>query len=189
MTRREHEHRHPAHHAAAVGRASQHYRQPPHRAVHFAGRQLRWSHLRRVAVRLLRHPVMRRLTDMMDLGRRWIIADRDPIRHWGSGRVTLLGDAAHPVIQSYAQGACMAIEDGVALAELVARGEARTRHAADRSLLIAARRRKSLRHRAFMPISVSLVLDLGRQRRYIPPTFRQAVSFASRNGLPGPISF
>jgi salicylate hydroxylase len=67
------------------------------------------------------HPVMKALTDMMDLGRRWIIADRDPIRHWGRGRVTLLGDAAHPVLQSFAQGACMAIEDGVALAELVER--------------------------------------------------------------------
>jgi salicylate hydroxylase len=67
------------------------------------------------------HPVMKTLTDMMDLGRRWLIADRDPIRHWGRGRVTLLGDAAHPVVQSYAQGACMAIEDGVVLAELVER--------------------------------------------------------------------
>ncbi len=65
------------------------------------------------------HPVMKALTDMMDLGRRWIIADRDPIRHWGRGRVTLLGDAAHPVLQSFAQGACMAIEDGVVLAALV----------------------------------------------------------------------
>jgi 3-hydroxybenzoate 6-monooxygenase len=66
------------------------------------------------------HPVMKALTDMMDLGRRWIIADREPIRQWGRGRVTLLGDAAHPVLQSFAQGACMAIEDGVVLAELVA---------------------------------------------------------------------
>jgi len=65
------------------------------------------------------HPVMKTLTDMMDLERRWIIADRDPIRHWGRGRVTLLGDAAHPVLQSFAQGACMAIEDGVVLGELV----------------------------------------------------------------------
>jgi|SRR5579871_1829961 len=65
------------------------------------------------------HPVMKALTDMMDLGRRWIIADRDPIRHWGRGRVTLVGDAAHPVLQSFAQGACMAIEDGVVLGELV----------------------------------------------------------------------
>jgi 3-hydroxybenzoate 6-monooxygenase len=65
------------------------------------------------------HPVMKTLTDMMDLSRRWIIADRDPIRHWGRGPVTLLGDAAHPVLQSFAQGACMAIEDGVVLAQLV----------------------------------------------------------------------
>jgi salicylate hydroxylase len=65
------------------------------------------------------HPVMKALTDMMDLDRRWIIADRDPIRHWGRGRVTLVGDAAHPVLQSFAQGACMAIEDGVVLAEMV----------------------------------------------------------------------
>ena len=64
-------------------------------------------------------PVMKTLTDMMDLGRRWIIADRDPIRHWGRGRVVLLGDAAHPVLQSFAQGACMAIEDGVLLGERV----------------------------------------------------------------------
>jgi 3-hydroxybenzoate 6-monooxygenase len=69
------------------------------------------------------HPVMKTLTDMMDLGRRWIIADREPIRHWGRGRVTLLGDAAHPVLQSFAQGACMAIEDGVVLGDLVANAD------------------------------------------------------------------
>jgi len=69
------------------------------------------------------HPVMKTLTDMMALDRRWIIADRDPIRHWGRGRVTLLGDAAHPVVQSFAQGACMAIEDGVVLAESVAQAD------------------------------------------------------------------
>jgi 3-hydroxybenzoate 6-monooxygenase len=67
------------------------------------------------------HPAMKTLTDMMDLGRRWVIADRDPIRHWSRGRATLLGDAAHPVLQSFAQGACMAIEDGVVLGELAAR--------------------------------------------------------------------
>ncbi|HEY1542177.1 MAG TPA: FAD-dependent monooxygenase [Xanthobacteraceae bacterium] len=69
------------------------------------------------------HPVLKTLTDMMDLRRRWIIADRDPIRHWGRGRVTLLGDAAHPVLQSFAQGACMAIEDGVVLGELAAQAD------------------------------------------------------------------
>jgi salicylate hydroxylase len=62
---------------------------------------------------------MKSLLGLMDFERRWTIADRDPIRHWSRGRVTLLGDAAHPALQSLAQGACMAIEDGVCLAELI----------------------------------------------------------------------
>ncbi|HEX6465324.1 MAG TPA: FAD-dependent monooxygenase [Vicinamibacterales bacterium] len=40
---------------------------------------------------------------------------RDPIRPWGRGRVTLLGDAAHPVLPHTAQGAALALEDAVAL--------------------------------------------------------------------------
>jgi salicylate hydroxylase len=63
------------------------------------------------------HPVMRELLGFMDVERRWPISDRDPIRHWGRGRVTLLGDAAHATLQSLAQGAGMAIEDAVCLAE------------------------------------------------------------------------
>jgi len=66
------------------------------------------------------HPTMRALWGMMDLSHRgWVSSDRDPIRHWSRGRVTLLGDAAHPTLQTLAQGACMAIEDAVCLAELV----------------------------------------------------------------------
>ena len=65
------------------------------------------------------HPAMKALLAMMDLERRWVISDRDPIRHWSQGRVTLLGDAAHPTLQTLAQGACMAIEDAVCLAELI----------------------------------------------------------------------
>jgi 2-polyprenyl-6-methoxyphenol hydroxylase-like FAD-dependent oxidoreductase len=65
------------------------------------------------------HPSMKALLSMMDLSRRWVISDRDPIRHWSKGRVTLLGDAAHPTLQTLAQGACMAIEDAVCLAELM----------------------------------------------------------------------
>ncbi|MCK8786088.1 3-hydroxybenzoate 6-monooxygenase [Roseomonas sp. NAR14] len=49
--------------------------------------------------------------------RMWVLCDRDPIRDWSRGRVTLLGDAAHPMLQYLAQGACMAIEDAVVLAE------------------------------------------------------------------------
>ncbi len=66
------------------------------------------------------HPSMKALLTMMDLERRWAISDRDPIRRWSRGCVTLLGDAAHPTLQSLAQGACMAIEDAVCLAEFMA---------------------------------------------------------------------
>jgi 3-hydroxybenzoate 6-monooxygenase len=65
------------------------------------------------------HPTMKALLAMLDLGRRQAVGDRDPIRHWHKGRVALLGDAAHPTLQSLAQGACMAIEDGQCLAECI----------------------------------------------------------------------
>jgi 2-polyprenyl-6-methoxyphenol hydroxylase-like FAD-dependent oxidoreductase len=47
----------------------------------------------------------------------WRMFDRDPISTWVYGRITLLGDAAHPPLQYIAQGAIMAIEDGWVLAE------------------------------------------------------------------------
>ncbi|MDP6345417.1 MAG: 3-hydroxybenzoate 6-monooxygenase [Alphaproteobacteria bacterium] len=50
----------------------------------------------------------------------WVLCDRDPVVNWTDGRVTLLGDAAHPMLQYYAQGACMAMEDGVCLAHAMA---------------------------------------------------------------------
>jgi 2-polyprenyl-6-methoxyphenol hydroxylase-like FAD-dependent oxidoreductase len=45
------------------------------------------------------------------------ILHRHPSRRWGEGRVTLLGDAAHPLTPNLGQGACLAIEDAVVLAE------------------------------------------------------------------------
>ena len=44
------------------------------------------------------------------------ILDRRPVRHWGSGHVTLLGDAAHPPTPNLGQGACQALEDALILA-------------------------------------------------------------------------
>ena len=49
----------------------------------------------------------------------WVLCDRDPVENWIDGRVTLLGDAAHPMLQYYAQGACMALEDAVCLAHTI----------------------------------------------------------------------
>lgn len=48
--------------------------------------------------------------------------DRPPLRSWGAGRVTLLGDAAHPMTPNLGQGACQAIEDAVALMKRLAVG-------------------------------------------------------------------
>ena len=47
------------------------------------------------------------------------IADRNPLRRWGSGRVTLLGDAAHPMTPNTSQGAGMALEDAAVLARVL----------------------------------------------------------------------
>ena len=47
----------------------------------------------------------------------WVLCDREPVDKWIDGRVALLGDAAHPMLQYMAQGACMAMEDAVCLAD------------------------------------------------------------------------
>ena len=46
---------------------------------------------------------------------KWATFDREPLEHWSKGRVTLLGDAAHPMLPTFAQGASQSIEDGEAL--------------------------------------------------------------------------
>ncbi|MFV0548783.1 MAG: 3-hydroxybenzoate 6-monooxygenase [Limnobaculum xujianqingii] len=65
------------------------------------------------------HPRPRQMLDKPTSWRRWATADREPVESWGTGRVTLLGDAAHPVAQYMAQGACMALEDAVTLGEAI----------------------------------------------------------------------
>ena len=47
--------------------------------------------------------------------RRWPLFDRPPLDTWVHGRIALLGDAAHPMLQYLAQGACQALEDATAL--------------------------------------------------------------------------
>jgi salicylate hydroxylase len=53
---------------------------------------------------------------------RWSVLDRAPLSRWVSGRIALLGDAAHPMLPFYAQGAGQAIEDAAALAAFLASG-------------------------------------------------------------------
>ena len=52
----------------------------------------------------------------LDATFRWGIYDRVPLPHWSAGRMTLLGDAAHPMVPHLGQGAAQAIEDGFTLA-------------------------------------------------------------------------
>ncbi|HVF65864.1 MAG TPA: 3-hydroxybenzoate 6-monooxygenase [Casimicrobiaceae bacterium] len=66
------------------------------------------------------HPTVRLLLGKIDTWKMWVLCDREPIKDWTRGRVTLLGDAAHPMLQYLAQGAGMAIEDAVVLANKVA---------------------------------------------------------------------
>jgi salicylate hydroxylase len=66
------------------------------------------------------HPHVRDMLRYVSRERNWVLHDRDPATNWSKGRVTLLGDAAHPTLQYLAQGAQMAIEDAVVLAEKAA---------------------------------------------------------------------
>jgi 2-polyprenyl-6-methoxyphenol hydroxylase-like FAD-dependent oxidoreductase len=62
-------------------------------------------------------PDVQTMLGKIESWRMWVLCDREPVKNWSQGRVTLLGDAAHPTLQYLAQGACMAIEDAVVLAE------------------------------------------------------------------------
>lgn len=66
------------------------------------------------------HPALRAMLGRIEHCFKWGIHDRDPLPRWTSGRVTLLGDAAHPMMPTLAQGASMAMEDGFALARHLA---------------------------------------------------------------------
>ncbi|MEM5331187.1 3-hydroxybenzoate 6-monooxygenase [Paraburkholderia sp. JHI2823] len=65
------------------------------------------------------HPLPHQMLDRPSSWRRWATADRDPVDQWSFGRVTILGDAAHPMTQYLAQGACQALEDAVTLGEAI----------------------------------------------------------------------
>lgn len=84
--------------------------------------------------------------------RRWSTADRDPILSWTRGTATLLGDAAHPMMQYLAQGACMALEDAVTLAAAI--GATRTRSTVEWQRALALYERSRVARTARVVLSV-----------------------------------
>ena len=77
-------------------------------------------------------PLVERIIAEVKATFRWGLYDRQPLPRWTNGRLTLLGDAAHPMLPHAGQGANQAIEDAVALATLLA---AATPQTAPRALL------------------------------------------------------
>jgi salicylate hydroxylase len=67
------------------------------------------------------NPKIQMLIDAADPDQcfRWSLFDRKPIRNWSTERVTLLGDAAHPMLPHLGQGANQGIEDALALAAVL----------------------------------------------------------------------
>ena len=67
------------------------------------------------------HPDVLRVLEACPAVHKWAIADRDPIPRWSEGRVMLMGDAAHPMTPTMAQGAAQALEDAMVMARCLAR--------------------------------------------------------------------
>ncbi|HVE48688.1 MAG TPA: 3-hydroxybenzoate 6-monooxygenase [Casimicrobiaceae bacterium] len=67
------------------------------------------------------HPRVQSIIDHGADWKLWVLCDRDPVMNWTDGRVALLGDAAHPMMQYFAQGACMAMEDAVCISHMAER--------------------------------------------------------------------
>jgi salicylate hydroxylase len=75
-------------------------------------------------------PRIERLLAQVQMTFRWALYDREPLPTWTKGRLTLLGDAAHPMLPHLGQGANQSIEDGIALATILSRADQTTAPAA-----------------------------------------------------------
>ena len=67
------------------------------------------------------HPKVQELLTHVDTQMMWVICDRKPIKEWAKGKVIMMGDAAHPTFPYMTQGAGMAVEDAVVLADKIAK--------------------------------------------------------------------
>jgi 2-polyprenyl-6-methoxyphenol hydroxylase-like FAD-dependent oxidoreductase len=111
--------------------------------------------------------------------RRDDIYDREPLRRWGYGRVTLLGDAAHPTTPNLGQGACLAVEDAVVLARCLG-----GQHDGTRGAPGALRRYEGLRRERAAKV-VRLSRRIGRIGQLENPALRRLRDLALKATPPG----
>jgi salicylate hydroxylase len=78
-------------------------------------KELLWKHFEG------QRPEVLRMLERINTWKMWVLCDREPVKKWTEGNVALLGDSAHPMLQYLAQGACMATEDAVILADACAK--------------------------------------------------------------------
>ena len=124
------------------------------------------------------HPLARKALSAVPDWSVWSLRDRPPRRFWTKGRITLLGDAAHPILPFLAQGGALAIEDAAVIAaELAAApdapGMAFARYEARRKprgtrVQAEARRNASIYH---LPWPASSIRDIAMKRLQFPDMY------------------
>lgn len=97
------------------------------------------------------HPRAQKIIEHGSNWKLWVLCDRDPVEKWVDGRVVLLGDAAHPMLQYFAQGACMAMEDGVCLSHMI------ETHPGDIEAALLAYQKMRVPHTARVQLSSRLI--------------------------------
>ena len=111
---------------------------------------------------------------------RWVVKYRDPLKQWSKGRVTIMGDAAHPTSPYAAYGAGMAIEDGYFLAKYL-----RGRDLSDPQALAAGLRRYDQQRVDYTNQTTAFARFLGRLYHGVPaPLNRLRDFFLDHSRLP-----
>lgn len=135
------------------------------------------------------HPRARSLIENGRDWKAWVICDREPVQRWRDGRAVLLGDAAHPMLQYFAQGACMALEDAVCLAAALERepadwAKALDSYVASRSLRTARVQLQSreLAKHVYHPAGAHAALRDQMLRSLGNEGFYQSIDWLYRNG-------
>ncbi|MGH3813275.1 MAG: FAD-dependent monooxygenase, partial [Pseudonocardiaceae bacterium] len=134
------------------------------------------------------HPEVRAVTSAPDTINRWALHDRKPLRRWSTDRITLVGDAAHPMLPFFAQGANQAIEDAVALAVClrnIRRGEVGQIAAALARYEQARIQRTSEVHRISRANTTVLHLPDGAEQRRRDDALAAQVELASQDWIYG----